>query len=212
MLRPGLILVPTAGRPVAVNGRDGRVTEVTVWVVVPKFVMTATCVSVTPTGTSAGPVSSGSSIDTTPACGISPSRVPSPLRGTCTSGEAAERVVNDSVPSALPAAAGRKVTTAVSLSPRDNVTGKVTGTGAWRPGSVSVTWPTRNSRAGAGVSEAPVVTVTPMTVTEPRAVTETCRAVLVPTLVGAKETASPAAAAFGAGRLNPSTRPSKVPM
>src|SRR5258708_17258682 len=123
MLRPGLILLPTAGRPVTVNGGDGRITEVTVWVVLPKLVMTTTCVSVTPTGTSAGPVSSGISMETTLACGISPAWVPSPLRGTSTSGEIAELVVNDNVPSAVPGATGRKVTDAVSLSPFDNLTG-----------------------------------------------------------------------------------------
>src|SRR3984893_14623987 len=211
MLRPGLILLPTAGRPVGVNGRDGRVAEVAVWVVVPKLVMTTTCVSVTPTGTSAGPESSGSSMETTRACGISPSWVPSPLRGTSTLGEIAELVVNDNVPSAAPGAVGRKVTDAVSSSPLDSVTGKVTGTGVWLPCPVSVTWPTPNSLAGAGVSEALVVTVTPVNVTAPWAVTETCLMMLVLAWVGAKVTASPAAAPLGAGKLSPSTWSSLVP-
>src|SRR5260370_32942690 len=114
MLRPGLILLPTAGRPVAVNGRDGRVTEVTVWVVVPKLVMTTTCVSVTPTGTSAGPEASGSSMETTRACGISPSWVPSPLRGASTLGEIAGRVVDDKGPGSGPGGGGRQVADAVS--------------------------------------------------------------------------------------------------
>src|ERR1700757_1732854 len=110
MLRPGLILLPTAGRPVAVNGGDGRATEVTVWVVVPKLVMTTACVSVTPTGTSAGPQPSGRRMEKALACGISPSWAPSPLRGTYAWGEIADLVVNDNVPSAVPGAAGRKVT------------------------------------------------------------------------------------------------------
>src|SRR5258708_37436189 len=97
MLRPGLILLPTAGRPAAVNGGVGRMTEVTVWVVVPKLVMMIPCVSVTPTGTSAGPVSRGGSMETTRACGISPSWVPSPLSGTWTLGEIAERGGHDNV-------------------------------------------------------------------------------------------------------------------
>src|SRR6516225_6383449 len=106
MLRPGLILLPTAGRPAAVNGRDGRVTDVTVWVVVPRLVTMTGCVSVTPTGTSAGPESSGNSMETALACGTSPSWVPSPLRGTSTLGELGELVVNDNVPSAPPGAVG----------------------------------------------------------------------------------------------------------
>jgi len=185
---------------------------VTVWVVVPKLVMMIPCVSVTPTGTSAGPVSSGSSMETTRACGISPSWVPSPLSGTLTLGEIAERVVNDNVPSAVPGAIGRKVTAAVSSSPFDSVTGNVTATGVWLLRPVSVTWPTLNSLVGTGLSEAPVVTVTPVNVTEPWAVTETCLVTRVLTLVGAKATASPTAAAFGAGKPNPSTWSSLVPM
>src|SRR5260370_18601926 len=109
MLRTGVIVVATAGRPAAVNGGVGRRAEVTVWVVVPKLVMMIPCVSVTPTGTSAGPVSSGSSMETTRACGISPSWVPSPLSGTLTLGEIAERVVDGNVPSAGPGATGREV-------------------------------------------------------------------------------------------------------
>jgi hypothetical protein len=103
-----------------------------------------------------------------------------------------------------------EVTDAVSLSPRDNVTGNVTGIGA-RPGLVSVIRPSRNSLAGTGVSEAPVVTVTPVNLTEPWAVTETRFVMLAPTSARAKVTARPTAAAFGAGTLNPSRWPSPVP-
>src|SRR5260370_19657725 len=109
MLRPGLTLLRRAGRPAAVNGGVGRMSDVTVWVVVPELVMMIPCVAVTPTGTSAGPVSSGSSMETTRACGISPSWVPSPLSGTLTLGEIAERVVDGNVPSAGPGATGREV-------------------------------------------------------------------------------------------------------
>src|SRR5260370_20276858 len=141
MLRPGLILLPTAGGPAAGSGGGGGMTEVTVWVVVPKLVMMIPCVSVTPTGTSAGPVSSGSSMETTRACGISPSWVPSPLSGTLTLGEIAERVVNDNVPSAVPGAIGREVSAGGSSSPFDSVTGNVTAAGGWplRPGPGA--WP-----------------------------------------------------------------------
>src|SRR5215472_2167473 len=211
MLRPGLILLPTAGRPAAANGPDGRMTEVTVWVVVPRLVMMTTWVSVTPTGTGAGPVSSGSSMETALACGVSPAWVPSPLSGTLTRGEIAELVANDSVPSAVPGAAGRNVTAAVSSSPRDSVTGNVTGTGVRRPRLVSVTRPTLNSLAGTGVPEAPVVTATPVNLTRVWAVTETRLVMLVRTPVGANATALPTAAALGAGALNPSTWSSPVP-
>jgi hypothetical protein len=68
-------------------------------------------------------------METLLACGISPAWVPSPLRGTSTSGEVAELVLNDNVPSAVPGATGRNFTDAVSSSPLDNLTGKVTGTG-----------------------------------------------------------------------------------
>src|SRR5258708_36925221 len=102
MLRPGLILLPTAGRPAAVNGGVGRMTEVTVWVVVPKLVMMIPCVSVTPTGTSAGPVSTGSSMGATRACGVSPSWGPAPLGGTLSLGEIAERGGKDNRPAAGP--------------------------------------------------------------------------------------------------------------
>ena len=64
---------------------------------------------------------------------------------------------------------------------------------------------------GAGVSEAPVVTVTPVNVTGPWAVTETRLVMLVLTPVGAKVAVSPTAAAFRAGKLNPSTWSSRVP-
>src|SRR5215469_6571447 len=211
MLRPGLILLATAGRPVAVNGRDGRITEVMVWVVVPRFVMMTTWVSVTPTGTRAGPVSSGSSMETALACGVSPAWIPSPLSGTLTRGEVAELVVNDSVPSAVPGAAGRNVTAAVSSSPRDSMTGNVTGTGVRRPSLVSVTRPTLNSLAGTGMSAALVVTATPVNLTGAWTVTETRLVMLVRTPVGGKATALPTAAALGAGALNPSTWSSPVP-
>jgi hypothetical protein len=211
MLRPGLILVPTAGRPLALNGRDGRLTDVTVCVVVPKFVITTTCVSVIPTGTSAGPVSSGSSMETALACGISPSWVPSALSGTSTLAKARDLVANASVPSAVPAADGRNVTHAVSLSPLDSVTGNLTRTGVWLPRLVLVTRPTRNSFVGTAVFAAPVLTVTPVNLTEARAVTETRLVMLVLILVGANVAAFPTAAALGAGRLNPSTWSSAVP-
>src|SRR5260221_6304383 len=133
MLRRGLILLPTAGRPAAVNGGVGRMTDVTVWVVVPKLVMMIPCVSVTPTGTSAGPVSSGSSMETTRACGISPSWVPSPLSGTLTLGEIAERVVNDNVPSAGPGANGRQIHAPGRPAPLDSATRKGPRTRGWVP-------------------------------------------------------------------------------
>src|SRR5262249_60197986 len=104
MLRPGVILLPTAGRPEAANGRDGRMTEVTVWVVVPRLVMMTTWVSVTPTGTGAGPVSSGSSMETALASGVSPAWGPSPLSGTLTSGEIPEPGRHARWPTAVPGA------------------------------------------------------------------------------------------------------------
>src|SRR5215831_9258895 len=211
MLRPGLILLPTAGRPEAANGREGRMTEVTVWVVVPRLVMMTTWVSVTPTGTRAGPVSSGSSMETALACGVSPAWVPSPLRGTSTRGEIAELVVNDSVPSAVPGAAGWNATVTVSSSPLDSVTGNLTGIRVWLPRLVSVTRPTLNSLAGTWASAAPVVTATPVNLTDAWAVTETRLVMLVRTPVGAKATALPTAADLGAGELNPSTWSSPVP-
>jgi hypothetical protein len=93
----------------------------------------------------------------------------------------------------------------------DSVTGNLTGTGVWLPRLVLVTRPTRNSFVGAEVLAAPVLTVTPVNLTEACAVTETGLVMLVPTAAGAKVTAFPTAAAFRAGKLNPSTWPSLVP-
>src|SRR5262249_23014296 len=78
---PGLIVLPTAGRPVALNGAAGGVTEVTVWVVVPRLAIVTTSGLPIPSGTGTTPWSGASGNVCALGCGARPSWVPSPATG-----------------------------------------------------------------------------------------------------------------------------------
>src|SRR5690242_287675 len=205
---PGMIVLPTTGRPVAVNGAVGGVTEVTVCVVVPKLEIVTTSGRWIPTGTGTTPWSGASGNVCALGCGYSPPCVPSPVRGTSTVGKLADPVLNDSAPLVPPGAAGANVVWAVSLSPWARVTGNVTGTGVLLPFLSSLTWPTVNWLAGAVALEAPVVAVTPVNVTVFVAVMETGVLVVELTGVWAKVAVAAWAGAAAPGAANASRCPS----
>src|ERR1022692_4724266 len=167
--------------------------------------MSTTCGTAVPTGTSVTPWSGASGKAIVVGCASSPVWVPSPASGTASAGNAADCVLNDRMPSVPPAAAGVKVTAAFSLSPLARATGNVTGTGAALPFGVLVTWPTVNWLAGVTEFDAPVVAVTPVTVTAFAAVMLTV--LLMPELTrGARKGAGvPVPGAAAGGAPNPYT-------
>src|SRR6516162_6234220 len=129
--------VPGVGRPAAVYGPVGALTEVTRTGVSPPLTMLVTAQVLIPTGT----------FVITPSLVLrtnerlvevanSPVRVPLPTRGTKT-GPAL--VANETEPEAPPAAPGANLTCARSTSPLCSVTGNLTPAGAPPPGWVTVT-------------------------------------------------------------------------
>src|SRR5215469_3227111 len=114
-----------------VNGLAGGETEVTRSMVLPPLMTSTSCTTETPTGTSVRPWSGANGNVTAPR------RIRPVL------------VVNDTVPSAVPGAAGENFTSACSLAPLASLTGSATGFALAPPAGVSVSWPTVNWLAGA---------------------------------------------------------------
>src|SRR5579871_955745 len=178
MASPGLMTVPTLGRPIARYVPVGGVTDFTVTALSPLLTMSVICGSEIPTGTLS--ISSPSfSLMLNAMAGLvanSPVWVPLPTRGTET-GTADPAVVNDTVPSAPPTVPGANFTAARSSSPLCSVTGKA-ALAVVPSGWVTVTWPRVN---GAGL--VPALTVAPVTVTVLVAVSATCLTADAPTAV-----------------------------
>ena len=116
-----------------------------------------------------------------PGTAYRPGLAPVPVTGTRRTRPAL--VVNDTVPSAVPGAAGENFTSACSLAPLASLTGSVTGCAVAPPAGVSVSWPTLNWLAGARELDAPVLAATWVMVTAFFAVMETSLLVVALTLV-----------------------------
>src|SRR5215475_12119428 len=162
------------------NGLAGGVTEVTRSTVPPPLMTSTSCVTEIPTGTSVRPWSGANGNASVPGTAYRPGLAPVPVTGTRRSRPVL--VVNDTVPSAVPGAAGENFTSACSLAPVASLTGSVTGRGL-PPAEVSVSWPTVNWLAGARELDAPVLAATWVMVTGFFAVMETSLLVVALTLV-----------------------------
>src|SRR5215831_17080851 len=113
------------------NGLAGGVTEVTRSMVLPPLMTSTSCTTETPTGTSVSPWSGANGNVTAPGTAYTPGLAPVPVTGTRRIRPVL--VVNDTVPSAVPGAAGENFTSACSLAPLASLTGSVTGWAAAPP-------------------------------------------------------------------------------
>src|SRR5215469_9685633 len=201
---PGLMTVPGVGRPAAVYGPVGALTEVTRTGMSPPLTMLVVAQALIPTGTFViTPSLVFRTSERLVEVANSPVLVPSPARGTET-GPAL--VANETEPEAPPTAPGANLTCARSASPLCRVTGNFTPAVAAPPWWVTVTRLIVNGpgRASARI-EAPV------TVTVLVAVTVTGRVVAECTVVSGKVTVRLRFSAPPLVMPNPYTRPSLVP-
>src|SRR6516164_9126618 len=198
--------VPGVGRPAAVYGPVGALTEVTWTGVSPPLTMLVTAQALIPTGTFViTPSLVFRTNERLVEVANSPVRVPLPTRGTETDPAGPAVVANETEPEAPPAAPGANLTCARSTSPLWSVTGNFTPAGA-PPGRVSVT---RLIVNGPGLLSARIEA--PVTVTVLVAVTVAGRVAAECTVVSGKVTVRLRASAPPPVRPNPYTRPSLVP-